>query len=92
MSFQKGWVEEGRFFLLGENAGNRYYRPWVRYQVVGTGGVVAEGGLGTYTFLPGNPKTLVVPLPKLAPGSYQLLVFLDDGVKAYAARSRLDLR
>lgn len=90
--FQRGWVEEGRLFLQGENLGDRYYRPHVRYQVVGAGGVVAERELGTYTFLPGNPKTLALPLPKLEPGSYQVLVFLDDGVKAYAVRSRLDLR
>lgn len=90
--FRESRVEEGRLLLFGENQGNRYYRPLVRYQVVGQGGIVAEGSMGTYTFLPENPKVLSVPLPRLSPGGYQVLVFLDDGVKAYAVRARLDLR
>ena len=87
--FRESRLEEGRLVFLGENAGSRLYRPRARYQVVGPQGVVAQGELGTFTFLPGNPKSVAVPLPALAPGSYQVLLFLDDGEQAYAVRARL---
>ncbi|WP_347241165.1 hypothetical protein [Thermus sp.] len=83
--------EGERLVFLGENRGSRLYRPLVRYQVVGAKGVVAEGYLGTYTFLPQNPKAVPVPLPRLAPGSYLVQLILDDGIYAYAVRARLDL-
>lgn len=83
---------EGRLIFEGENQGSRYYYPQARYQVVGAGGVVAEGALGSFLFLPGEPKRLLVPLPILPPGEYLVVLLLDDGVKAYAARTRLSVR
>ncbi|WP_105318173.1 hypothetical protein [Thermus tenuipuniceus] len=92
IAFTGARFQEGRLFLEAENRGNRYYYPQARYQVVGSGGVVAEGALGTFLFLPGGPKRFPVPLPSLAPGEYQVVVFLDDGAKAYAVRTRLSVR
>lgn len=92
LAFTGARVEEGRLVVEAVNGGERYYRPQVRYQVVGPSGVAASGELGSLLFLPGEPKRLWVPLPALAPGEYQLVILLDDGVKAYAARTRLSLR
>lgn len=92
VAFTGARFQEGRLLLEAENRGSRHYHPQARYQVVGAGGVVAEGALGTFLFLPGEPKRLLVPLPALSPGEYQVVVLLDDGVKAYAARTRLSVR
>ncbi|MFN4073364.1 MAG: hypothetical protein ACK4G4_08135 [Thermus sp.] len=90
--FRGARVGEGRLLLEGVNQGNRHYYPRVSYQVVGPQGVAARGDLGTFLFLPGEPKRLLVPLPSLSPGAYQVVVLLDDGLKAYAVRTRLDVR
>jgi hypothetical protein len=90
--FAEAKVAEGRLYVLGENRGNRLYRPLVRVQVLGKEGVVREANLGQYTFLPGDAKRLVLDLPPLAPGEYAALFLLDDGVYAYALRVRLNVR
>ena len=87
--WSKARLQEGRILLEGENQGDRYYYPRVRYQVLGSGGVVASQELGTFLFLPQEPKTILFPLPELSPGEYTMVVILDDGVKAYAVRLRL---
>lgn len=92
LAFTGARVEEGRLWVEALNQGDRYYRPRARYQVVGPSGLATSGELGSFLFLPGEPKRLLVPLPTLAPGEYQVVVLLDDGVKAYAARTRLSVR
>ena len=54
--------------------------------------MVASGEQGSFLFLPGEPKRVILSLPSLAPGEYQVVVFLDDGIKAYAVRTRLNVR
>ncbi|MEN2983103.1 MAG: hypothetical protein ABDH20_11565 [Thermus sp.] len=91
--FTVGQGGEGRSSLEAENlGGSRFYYPRVGYQVVGPGGVVAQGELGTFLFLPGEPKRLSLALPPLSPGEYQAVLFLDDGYKAYAVRAPFSLR
>lgn len=90
--FRGAQVVEGRLVLEAVNQGDRHYRPQVRYQVVGPTGVVAAGELGSFLFLPGEPKRILLSLPSLVPGEYQVVVFLDDGIKAYAVRTRLNVR
>lgn len=83
---------KGGLLFEAENRGSRFYYPRVGYQVVGPGGVVAQGELGTFLFLPGEPKRLSLALPPLSPGEYQAVLFLDDGYKAYAVRAPFSLR
>lgn len=84
--------EPGSLVIEAENRGERYYYPQAQYQIFGAGGVVAQGELGRFVFLPGEPKQILVPLGELAPGEYQLVALFDDVQQPYAVRGRFSVR